>query len=437
AFVGRVVTAGAKELAAEVHRAGREAMMFLGDQWIGAEPYGPDFASIGLDAVVGSVGDGATSRMIADIPGVRYTEGRLLPYFFPDVFRPGGDPAGEALTAWLRARRAMLRNPVDRIGYGGYPSLAAAHPDFVAVAARVADEFREIHRRRGGERPWTHGGKVAVLNQWGVLRAWLAYTVAHGKPYRFTEPYAGVLEALSGLPFDVVWLSFDQVLHSGVPDDVACVVNAGPAGTAWSGGEVWGESALVERLRAFVAAGGFFLGVGEPSALVRGGRTFQLADVLGVDQEVGFSLSTSRRPRLAPTHWVAAEAPAVLDLPDAARSVRAIESGALVVREDRGDVQLAVNRYGAGRAAYLAGLPYSAVNSRLLCRTLIWGLGQDGTAVPYLSDNPEVEVAAFAAAGWAAAINNSLGQQSAAFVDADGRRHSIRLAPAAITWLRL
>ena len=76
----------AKKLVDIVHEAGKEAMMFLGDNWIGTEPYGPYFKDIGLDAVVGSVGGGATLRMIADIPHVKYTEGRFLPYFFPDTF---------------------------------------------------------------------------------------------------------------------------------------------------------------------------------------------------------------------------------------------------------------------------------------------------------------------------------------------------------------
>ena len=71
-------------------------MMFLGDNWIGTEPYGKYFKEIGLDAVVGSVGGGATLRMISDIPHVKYTEGRFLPYFFPDVFREGNDPTVEA-----------------------------------------------------------------------------------------------------------------------------------------------------------------------------------------------------------------------------------------------------------------------------------------------------------------------------------------------------
>ena len=74
-----------------MHSYGKEAMMFLGDHWIGTEPYGPYFETIGLDAVVGSVGDGVTMRMISDIKGVKYTEGRLLPYFFPDVFCEGGE----------------------------------------------------------------------------------------------------------------------------------------------------------------------------------------------------------------------------------------------------------------------------------------------------------------------------------------------------------
>lgn len=75
------VCALAKELVDIVHSYGKEAMMFLGDHWIGTEPYGKYFAGIGLDAVVGSVGSGVTLRMISDIKGVDYTEGRLLPYF--------------------------------------------------------------------------------------------------------------------------------------------------------------------------------------------------------------------------------------------------------------------------------------------------------------------------------------------------------------------
>ncbi len=70
------------------------------------------------------MGNGATLRLISDIPGVKYTEGRFLPYFFPDTFHEGGDPVKEAKVNWVTARRAILRKPIDRIGYGGYLKLA-------------------------------------------------------------------------------------------------------------------------------------------------------------------------------------------------------------------------------------------------------------------------------------------------------------------------
>ena len=108
-FQRREVTKLAKEMVDIVHEYGKEAMMFLGDHWIGIEPYMDDFKSIGLDAVVGSVGNGQTLRLISDIKGVKYTEGRLLPYFFPDTFYPGGDPVKEAMKNWITARRAILR----------------------------------------------------------------------------------------------------------------------------------------------------------------------------------------------------------------------------------------------------------------------------------------------------------------------------------------
>ena len=97
AFQQREVNALVREMTDIVHEYGKEAMMFLGDHWIGTEPFGDVFASSGVDAIVGSVGNGSTLRLISDIPGVKYTEGRFLPYFFPDTAHTGGiwweDPA--------------------------------------------------------------------------------------------------------------------------------------------------------------------------------------------------------------------------------------------------------------------------------------------------------------------------------------------------------
>ena len=85
-FQRREVTKLAKELVDITNECGKEAMMFLGDHWIGKEPSMDEFKNVRLDAVVGRVGNGATLRLISNIEGVKYTEGGLLPYFFPDTF---------------------------------------------------------------------------------------------------------------------------------------------------------------------------------------------------------------------------------------------------------------------------------------------------------------------------------------------------------------
>ena len=73
----------------------------------------PEFKTIGLDAVVGSVGNGSTLRLISDIEGVKYTEGRFLPYFFPDTFHEGGDPVREAKENWVTMFRASAASSVS------------------------------------------------------------------------------------------------------------------------------------------------------------------------------------------------------------------------------------------------------------------------------------------------------------------------------------
>ncbi len=290
AFQRREVAKIAKEMVDITHECGKEAMMFLGDHWIGTEPFLEEFASIGLDAVVGSVGNGSTLRLISDIEGVKYTEGRLLPYFFPDTFCEGGDPVKEAKVNWVTARRAILRKPIDRIGYGGYLKLALDFPEFIKYVESVCEEFRELYDNVKGCVPYCVK-RVAVLNCWGKMRAWGCHMVHHALYQKQNYSYAGVIEALSGAPFDVSFISFQDIKEN--PDilkDIDVLINVGGADTAHSGGEWWCEESVVTAIKKFVHEGGGIIGVGEPSAHQANGRFFQLAGVFGVEEERGFTL---------------------------------------------------------------------------------------------------------------------------------------------------
>ena len=434
-FTSRFVAERSGALVEQVHAAGREAMMFLGDNWMGMEPYGPYFPSIGMDAVVGSVGSAATCRMISDIPGVRYHEGRFLPYFFPDVFNPEGDPVGEANESWLAARRAIVRSPLDRIGYGGYLSLALEHPDFMDRVEEICDEFRALHERSGGQRPANAPFRVGILNAWGKLRSWQTHMVAHALPYRHTEPYIGVIEALAGLPFEVDFLSFDDV-REGVPEGVGVIINAGGAGTAFSGGSVWQELSLQRSLREFVARGGGFVGVGEPTASPHSGAIFQLSDVLGVDREIGWSLSTDRYPVREDEHFILpGEAGSDARWGTARPDVVVTGENVRVLADDGGAVRLAVNPYGQGRGVYIAGLPWSVENSRLLHRALFWAAGREGEIADLgLAEDPRVEVATYPQVETVLVTNISMDPISCAIHHLWGRVE-VSLAGGASEWL--
>ena len=50
----------------------------------------------------------------------------------------------------MTARRAILRKPIDRIGYGGYLKLALDFPEFLDYVESVCNEFRELYENAKG-----------------------------------------------------------------------------------------------------------------------------------------------------------------------------------------------------------------------------------------------------------------------------------------------
>lgn len=472
AFQRREVAALAKELVDLTHEWGKEAMMFLGDHWIGTEPFLETFDTIGLDAVVGSVGNGSTLRLLSDIQGVRYTEGRFLPYFFPDVFHEGGDPTGEARRNWLTARRAILRSPVDRIGYGGYLKLACQFPDFVDYVESVCSEFRQFYENIKGAEPFCLK-KVAVLNCWGRMRSWGCHMVHHALYHKKNYSYAGVIEALSGMPFEVAFLSFDDILENPhVLDGIAVLLNIGDGDTAHTGGEVWENPKIASAVRGFIHQGGGFIGVGEPSGHQYQGRYFQLAAALGVEKETGFTLGYDKYNwEEHPEHFILGDcyqntgddaagaafhvdsekdtdgscscrnfeitgsnSPyAAIDFGEGQKSIYALEGTQVLVQREK-EVQLAANDYGKGRGVYISGLPYNATNCRLLYRSILWSCHSERELHRWFSDNCNVEVHAYPKNGKFCVVNNVYEPQSAIIYRGNGSSFGVSLEAGELRW---
>ena len=433
AFQRREVTKLAKEFVDIVHEYGKEAMMFLGDHWIGMEPFMDEFRSVGLDAVVGSVGNGATLRLISDIPGVKYTEGRFLPYFFPDTFYEGGDPVKEAKVNWVTARRAILRKPIDRIGYGGYLKLAVQFPEFIDYVESVCQEFRTLYENIKGTTPYCVK-TVAVLNCWGKMRAWGNHMVHHAIYHKQNYSYAGIMETLSGAPFDVRFITFDDIRNN--PDllkEIDVILNVGDADTAYTGGENWTDETIVSAINEFVYNGGGFIGIGEPAAHQWQGKFIQLRSVLGVERENGFDLNKDKYNWEEHDHFIIEDCKGNVDFGEGKKNIYAMPETTIIKQTEK-EVQMAVNEFGNGRGVYISGLPYSFENSRVLYRAIMWASHDEENLHKWFSTNYNVEVHAYVKNGKYCIVNNTYEPQKTTVYKGDGTSFDLELDANEIIW---
>ncbi len=436
AFQRREVRKIVKEMVDITHEYGKEAMMFLGDHWIGTEPFMEEFREMGLDAIVGSVGNGSTLRLISDIEGVTYREGRFLPYFFPDTFHEGGDPVKEAKVNWVTARRAILRKPIDRIGYGGYLKLTLDFPEFVDYVESVCNEFRELYDNIKGCVPYCVK-KVAVLNCWGKMRAWGCHMVHHAIYFKQNYSYAGIIEALSGAPFDVRFISFEDLKKN--PDllkDIDVLINVGDADTAHTGGQWWCDPEISSAVKRFVYEGGGIIGVGEPAAHQANGHFFQLSGVFGVEEERGFTLGYDKYNWESHSHFITEDVKGEIDFGEGKKNIYALEGTTILVERDK-EVQLAVNSFGKGRAVYISGLPYSFENSRLLHRAILWSSGDEEKLCRWFSANYNVDVHAYPESGKYCVVNNTYEPQSTVVYKGDGTSFALDLEANQIIWYEI
>jgi len=442
-FIHRFVVKFGKTLVEKCKAKGKKTAIFWGDHWIGAEPYQNSFLEMGIDIHVGAAEDGVALRRISDTPGNLIKELRLYPYFFPDVFCEGGDPLSESLSNWIKIRRALLRKPVDRLGYGGYLRLALKFPEFIDHVAELTNEFRLFKANSVGTESKKSPIKVAILNCWGTWKAWIN---SFGAPQKFLVKRPDVimvagtnlLECLCGLPVEISWLSFDEIASNGIPSDIDVIINDGDAETAWSGGRRWIESEIIEKIRAFVHKGGGFIGCRGPSAYQHQGRYFQLADVLGVDKEVGHTLQSAPvKVSLISDHFITADLKEKPDFGNPETFVFVCDKETQLLHAEGLHTLITAKQFGDGRSVYFGALPYDLNNARLLHRAIFWAANKEGRLAEWFCDNPLTDCAYYTKTNQLVVVNNSSSQQKTLVHMENGNKTEFSLAPFESRWVKI
>ena len=269
------------------------------------------------------------------------------------------------------------------------------------------------------------------------MRAWGCHMVHHALYQKQNYSYAGVIEALSGAPFDVEFLSFEDIKQQPeILSDIDVLINVGGADTAHSGGEWWCDTAVVTAIKKFIYGGGGIIGVGEPSAHQANGRFFQLANVFGVEEERGFTLGYDKYNWQEHKHFITEDCGGDIDFGECQRNIYALE-GTKVLSQHEKEVQLAVNEFGQGRAVYLGGLPYSFENSRLLYRAILWSVHGEEELHQWFSSNYNVEVHAYPENKKFCVVNNTYEPQETVVYKGDGNSFSVDLQANQIIWYEI
>ena len=403
-FISRFVREASRELIDIVHAAGKKAYVFYDDNWIGMEPYNGHFQEFGFDGIIKCVFSGYEIRLCANVPAPVH-EIRFHPYLFPvglggaPTFSKGGRPGDDALHYWISTRRALLRQKIERCGLGGYLSLTKDHPDFIKAMDDILKEFREISSFHDSGAPFTLQLKIAVLHSWGKLRSWTLSGHFHETDQHIL---IHVLESLSGLPFDVSFISFEDIKNSKL-DDIDIIISAGEAGDAWSGGSFWADSDITEKLSSWVYEGGTFLGFGEPSALDGYNTFFRLAHVLGIDLDKG--------ERSCHGKWVFDESPIDGLVPQGAEIITRpglflTDPDTRVLCASNNVPVLTLNKFGKGKGIYCANFKVNPLTTRLLQNLFLYA-ATESLEADGLANDPYVECAVFESAGKLVFVNNS------------------------------
>jgi 1,3-beta-galactosyl-N-acetylhexosamine phosphorylase len=249
-------------------------------------------------------------------------------------------------------------------------------------------------------------------------------------------PQGHIPEFLSGFPAEIEFISFDDIRKNGISEEIGTIINWGSVGSSWSGGKNWADPEIVEKIRAWVDNGGGFVGVEDSTAYEYQGRFFQLADVLGVEKEIGNRLSWAKniRPDVNQRHFILEDAVEKIDLGTVRSSVHLNSECAELLAGTPNAVLLSTNKFGKGRSVYFTNYLHNAQNMRILYRTILWVSGQEDGLRRWFSTDINTDCACYPEVKQFVVINNSEQDRNTTVYNADGRSANIFLKPLEMKW---
>jgi beta-D-galactosyl-(1->4)-L-rhamnose phosphorylase len=162
-------------------------------------------------------------------------------------------------------------------------------------------------------------------------------------------------------------------------------------------------------ISGFVNDGGGFIGVGEPSALRHGCHYFQLAELLGVDREIGLTRAFNRFlfDVIGKPHFILDDLQSEGDFGPEAGNIYVLNQETKVLAAKGKSPTVTTKDFGRGRTVYLSGHKYTPENVRLLHRAIFFAAQAEGQFGMWLPGNVRAEAAYYPAHKKLVVINNT------------------------------
>lgn len=201
---------------------------------------------------------------------------------------------------------------------------------------------------------------------------------------------------------EVDFISFEDV-KNGELKKYDVIMNAGHAGTAWSGKAAWKDETMVSKLYQWVYEGGTFIGIDQPSAVEGYDSFYRMAPVLGLDEDNGakvchgkWTFETVTRMGLLPEGCFVKQ-----------KENRFLTDGNTnVLLAHNGNPDMTIHEFGNGYGIYMGGFTYTPENTRMLLNLLLY-VSEEKPDGMYLTDNVYTECSYYPEIKKLVVVNNS------------------------------